>query len=159
MRSVLWYIALVGIPVVAILGILRLGERLVAPRAAHGLYSVAFDSTGSGRCLSALVADHEKRLSVAQSGPKLDVTFGPLELFGTIQGERINAATATKDSALLRAANCLTGDSIALSGALPTRGASDTHWVGNFLFPGCTTCPSVPFRATRLPDRARNGDN
>lgn len=159
MRSVLWYIVLVGIPVAAMLGILRLGERLVAPRASHGQYSVTFDSTGSGHCISALVADQEKRLNIAQSGPKLDVTFGPVELFGTIDGDSIYAAAGTKDNALLRAANCLTVDTVAVLAALPAKGASDTHLVGNFMFPGCTTCPPVPFRATRLPGRSGNGDN
>ncbi|MGH7694756.1 MAG: hypothetical protein ACRENH_07230, partial [Gemmatimonadaceae bacterium] len=159
MRPALWYVVLVGVPVAAMLVILRLGERLVAPRAAHGQYSVAFDSTWSGHCLSALVADQEKQLSIAQSGPKLDVTFGPLELFGTVAGERVYAAAATKDSVLLRAANCLTSDTVAVSAALSARGATDTHLVGSFLFPGCTTCPSVPFRATRLPGRSRSGGN
>lgn len=159
MRPVLWYVVLVGIPVAAMLGILRLGERLVAPRAAHGQYSVAFDSTGAGHCLSALVADQEKRLNIAQSGPKLDVTFGPVQLFGTIDGDSIYAAAPTKDNALLRAASCLTVDTVAVSAALPARGASETHLVGSFLFPGCTTCPSVPFRATRLPDRSRTADD
>ena len=159
MRPVLWYIGLVGIPMAAILGILRLGERVVAARAAHGQYSVAFDSTGSGHCLSALVADQEKLLTIAQSGPKLDVTFGPAELFGTIDGDSIYAAAPVKDNALLRAASCLTVDTVAVSAALPARGATDTHLVGSFLFPGCPTCPSVPFRATRLPDRSRSGDN
>jgi hypothetical protein len=159
MRPVLWYVVLVGIPVAAMLGILRLGERLVAPRAAHGQYSVAFDSAGAGHCLSALVADQEKQLNIAQSGPKLDVTFGTIEFFGTIQGDSIYAAAQTRDNALLRAANCLTVDAVAVSAALPARGATDTQLVGSFLFPGCTTCPAVPFRATRLPDRSRNADD
>ena len=159
MRPVLWYVVLVGVPVVAMLGILRLGERLVAPRAAHGQYSVVFDSTGSGHCLSALVVDQETRLNIAQSGPKLDVTFGALELIGTIDGDSVYAAAPTKDNVLLRAASCLTVDTVSVSAALPAKGATDTHLVGSFLFPGCTTCPSVPFRAARLPGRARNGDN
>ncbi|HEY7567153.1 MAG TPA: hypothetical protein VH762_06255 [Gemmatimonadaceae bacterium] len=159
MRSVVWYVVLVGIPVAAMLGILRLGERLVAPRAAHGQYSVAFDSTGAGHCLSALVAGQQKRLNIAQSGPKLDVTFGSVELFGAIDGDSIYAAAPTTDNALLRAASCLTVDTVAVSAALPARGASDTDLAGSFLFPGCTTCPSVPFRATRLPDRSRNAAN
>jgi len=156
MRPVLWYVVLVGVPVAAMLGILRLGERLVAPRAAHGQYSVAFDSAGAGHCLSALVPDQEKRLNIAQSGPKLDVSFGRVELFGTIDGDSIYAAAQIKDTALLRAASCLTVDAVAVSATLPARGATDTHLVGSFLFPGCTTCPAVPFRATRLPDRSRN---
>jgi hypothetical protein len=155
MRPVLWYIVMVGVPVAAMLGILRLGERLEPPRAAHGQYSIAFDSAGSGHCLSALVADGDSRLNIAQSGPKLDMTFGPVELFGTIDGDRIYAAAPTQENALLRAASCLTVDTVAVSAALPARGATDTHWVGNFLFPGCATCPGVPFRGTRLPDRER----
>lgn len=109
--------------------------------------------------MAALVADQEKRLNVAQSGPKLDVTFGSLELIGTLERDSIYAAAATKDNALLRAASCLTVDTVAVSAALPARGATETDLVGSFLFPGCTTCPSVPFRATRLPDRSRNSDD
>jgi len=155
MRPVLWYLALVGLPVAAMLGILRVGERLVPPRAVHGEYAVVFDSAGSGHCLSVLVPDGEKRLSVAQSGPKLDVTFGSLELFGTLDGDSLYVVAPTKDNALRRAASCLTRDTIAVSGALPRKGASDTHLIGSFLFPGCGMCPAVPFRAMPLPDRAR----
>jgi hypothetical protein len=105
------------------------------------------------------VAGQQKRLNIAQSGPKLDVTFGSVELFGAIDGDSIYAAAPTTDNALLRAASCLTVDTVAVSAALPARGASDTDLAGSFLFPGCTTCPSVPFRATRLPDRSRNAAN
>ena len=154
MRPVLWYLVLVGLPVAAMVGILRLGERLVPPRAAHGQYSIAFDSTGSAHCVSAIVAE-ARRLGIAQSGPKLDVTLGPVELFGNVDGERVYAAAPTKNNALLRAANCLTVDTIALSVTLPAKGSAETHLVGSFLFPGCATCSSVPFRATRLPDRER----
>ncbi len=155
MRPVLWYVALVGLPVAATLGILRLGERLEPPRAAHGEYSVAFDSAGSGHCLSALVADGETRLSIAQSGPKLDIAFGPVELLGSIDGDSVYTAGPTENNALLRAASCLTVDTIAVSATLPPKGSSDTSLHGRFLFPGCGTCPGVPFLATRLLDRER----
>lgn len=157
MRPVFWYLVLVGLPVAAMLGILRLGERLVPPRAAHGQYSVTFDSAGSGHCLAALVFDEERRLRVAQSGPKLDVTLGSIELFGTIDGDRIYAAAPITDRAPLRAASCLTPDTVAFSAVLGLKGPTGSQLSGSFLFPGCGACPFVPFRASRLPDREVGG--
>ena len=142
MRPLLGYIALVGVPVLALLGILRLGEGLVAPRAVHGQYEVTVDSLGVDSCL-AQFAGAEKRMTIVQSGTRLLLTVGqemPVTFTGTIAGYTIRAAAATA---------CLTADSIALS-ATVERTAAEPRIVGAFEVPGCATCRAAPFQARRL---------
>lgn len=158
MRPILWYLVLVGLPVAALFGIVELGERIKPPRAAHGQYSVTFDSAGSARCLTALVGGETQQLTISQSGPRLDVTYGPVLFSGTIAGDSIRAAAPIVDSALLRAASCLTADTVGISAAI-AKGARATEptLTGAFVFPNCATCAAVPFRAARLADSRHRG--
>lgn len=158
MRAIGWYLTLVGVPVAALLAILRFGERLQPPRAVHGQYTLAFDSIGGGQCLATLVSETDRRLAIEQSGPRLEMTFGGTAFVGRIVGDSIRAAAVTNsDSALLRAGNCLTVDTIRISAALARESAGDARLDGRFVFSGCRNCPAVPFQALRLPDRRSRG--
>ena len=152
MRAIGWYLVLVGIPAAALLGILKLGETLEPPRAVHGHYTVTFDSSGSGRCLSAVVPQGQTRLTISQSGPRIALSLGAIEFHGTINGDSVRAAAPVADNALIRAANCLTSDTLAIAAAL-VKTANETRLAGAFTFAGCRTCTAVPFAAARLPDR------
>jgi hypothetical protein len=152
MRPVLWYLAFVGVPFLALLGILRLGEGLVPPRAVHGQYSVTFDSSGSGRCVFDMLQDGERRLHVSQSGPRLELMWGSLLLEGSVSGDNVQAAAVLGDSGKPGSGSCLTADTMVLSGLLE-RTADADGLTGEFRMPGCATCAPVPFRAARLPDQ------
>lgn len=150
MRPFFWYVAFVGLPVVALLGILRLGEGLVAPRAVHGEYTIAVDSSNVSPCLSPLVAGSERRMTIAQSGTRLQLTLGsetPIILAGTLAGDTIRVVAATR---------CLTADSVGMS-ATVEKSATETELVGQLQWPGCATCSPAPFRASRLPSESQRG--
>jgi hypothetical protein len=150
MRPIFWYLAFVGVPVLALLGILRLGEGLVAPRAVHGTYAVGVDSSSVALCFAPLLAGAERRMTVVQSGTRLQLTFGQtpaVVLTGTIAGDTIRAAAAK---------SCLTADSIALS-ATVRRTPPEGELVGQLEARGCSACPPAPFRARLLPTKARDG--
>jgi hypothetical protein len=154
MRSILWYLAFVGMPLVALLGILRLGQQLRPPVAVHGRYAIQFDSSGAGPCVSALADSGEQRLTVSQSGPRLEMAFGRVALGGTITGDSVQATVRIDTSATLRAARCLTADTLRLVAAVERTG-QDTRLPGRLLFPGCESCAPVAFRATRLAEQSR----
>ncbi len=151
MRPVLWYLAFVGVPFLALLGILRIGEGLTPPRAVHGQYSVTFDSSGSGRCVFDVLRDGEQRLHVSQSGPRLELMWGPLLLEGSIAGDNVQAAARLGDSDKPGSGTCLTADTMLVAAALE-RTTDEVRLAGEFRMPGCATCAPVPFRAVRLPD-------
>ena len=156
MRPVLWYLAFVGVPFLALLGILRFGERLTPPRAAHGQYSVTFDSSGSGRCVHDMLRDGEQRLHISQSGPKLEMSWGGLLLEGSIEGDNAQAAAVLGHGSKPGSGSCLTADSMVIAGVLE-RTTEATRLSGQFRMPGCATCAPVPFRAVRLPDHRSGG--
>ncbi len=150
MRSVFWYVVFVGVPLLALLGILRLGEGLPAPRAVHGEYSFAVDSSGAIGCLMPAVAGGERRMTISQSGTRLELKLmgdKPVAFRGTIAGDTIRVAAAR---------TCLTADSSAMS-ATVERTESATQIVGQMELRGCGTCPRVPFRARRLPTKPQQG--
>lgn len=95
MRFVTLYLVLVGLPVLGVLGILRAGQELTAPRSVSGTW-VAEPSFGAepvGACwLSRLGADR-LTMMVSQSGPNLDAALQgqrPISLQGTIQRDRLD---------------------------------------------------------------------
>jgi hypothetical protein len=156
MRPVLWYLTFVGVPFLALLGILRVGERLTPPRAVHGQYAVTFDSSGSGRCVYDMLRDGEQRLNVSQSGPRLELSSGDLLLDGSIEVDNIQAAAPLGDGAKPGSGSCLTADTLIVAAVLE-RTTEATQLSGQFRMPGCATCAPVPFRAVRLPDQRSAG--
>ncbi|HJU72220.1 MAG TPA: hypothetical protein VJ717_00630 [Gemmatimonadaceae bacterium] len=152
MRSALWYLLLVGMPVLALMGVLRLGQGLDAPRAVHGLYAVTYDSATSGPCIANLTSAQPNELTVAQSGTRLDVRVGDLLLVGAIAGDSVYAAAPGK---AFRTASCETLDSVAVT-AVVVRTGSERALVGQVMFRGCATCAPARFRALRVPERSSN---
>jgi hypothetical protein len=80
MRSILTYVFLVGIPLAGLMGILNLGERLVAPRSLAGNW-VAVERTSRAawdpRCRVAAEPDEDDEgpsaMRIVQSGGRADV--------------------------------------------------------------------------------------
>jgi len=153
MRPVLWYLAFVGVPILALIGILRIGANLTAPQAVHGQYALMADSSGGTPCVSAL--SRAPQLTVRQSGTRLDIRFGDVTLKGEVVGDSLTAVTPIRDGSPLRT-SCQASDSLRLAA---TRAAGDTlqRLVGTFLFDECATCGSLPFQATRTGAAPRGG--
>ncbi|MGH7711157.1 MAG: hypothetical protein ACREOG_07730 [Gemmatimonadaceae bacterium] len=150
MRPILLYLGLVGLPFAALLGILRLGQELDPPRAAHGQYTVTFDSSGSGRCVFDL--DSDQQLGVSQSGPRVELTWGRVVLDGSVTGDSMQAAAAFREGVKPGNGSCLTADTLAVAAAIE-KTSEVTRLSGQFRLPGCATCAPVLFQALRLSDR------
>jgi hypothetical protein len=166
MSALRLYLPLIGIPAVALIGVLRIGEGLRAPPGLHGDWSVrearaeapfpatAEPSTSSDAgCLPKDLADSLRRLTIAQSGPNATVSILGPELTRWARGAirvREGAATGVLTGAESSPDRCggAPALAIAFAGAVP-----DTLHV-TLARPGCSTCATIRFIATRRPRSA-----
>lgn len=74
MRPVLLYLALVGLPILAVCGLLHMGERLSAPVSVAGTWSaqLSFPESLAG---DPMISPGVKVLTISQSGPQVFLTF------------------------------------------------------------------------------------
>lgn len=144
MRWVLLYLSMVGVPLLALLAILRVGERIVPPVALGGEWQVEFERVPSGAECAAFEFAGTTVLRIAQSGTYLTLRFGEprrTTLKGRLAGRalegwaRIRSETPCGDTLRVQAT--------AGPGDLPT------ELSGRFEVTACDACPRLPFRATR----------
>jgi len=98
MRSVFLYVVLVGLPILGVVAVLRVGERLTPPRSVGGDWTVEAPdlSAGISDCRPSWWNAGPLVMVIAQSGPDLVVTFPATPdwtLSGTIRGDTLTAAT------------------------------------------------------------------
>lgn len=160
MRALRLYLPLVGLPAIALVGVLRAGERLSAPPGIHGRWSVrrivlepplsSPRPTDAG--CSTAAADSIRRLVITQSGPRADVAM--IDAEGTVVGRAALqvrpgiAVGAIRDASAAAGCSSIGVLSLGFTGAVP-----DTirATLGR---PGCASCPAVRFIAVH-PARAR----
>lgn len=95
MRFVTLYLVLVGLPILGVLGILRAGQELTAPRSVSGTWvaETSFGADSAGACWLTRLGADRLAMVVSQSGSSLEVVLQgqrPLSLLGTIQRDRLN---------------------------------------------------------------------
>jgi hypothetical protein len=137
MRHILSYLALVGIPLLGLLGVLKLGERLAAPAAVHGAYTLTLPAPREA-CLAGLFPRDEPRVVVAQSGPIVQVRLGGaagLELRGHTDAGALRASGPLPHR---RPAGC-TADSVGFTGTV-TRTPEAWLLAGSLRLVPCDAC-------------------
>lgn len=154
MRHLLSYLALVGIPLLGLLGVLRLGEHLRAPAAVHGAYTLTLAAPGDP-CLAGNFARDGARIVIAQSGPIVQVRLGGpagLELRG-----RTDAGTLRASGPLphRRPTGCV-ADSVAFA-ATVTRTPEAWLLAGSLRPVPCDSCAPVPIAGV-LPRHAAGAE-
>ena len=97
MRAVLLYLVLVGLPVLGILGLLRVGQTLSAPTSLAGSWNAQLNVPGppGSSAGDPLVHPGPTVLSITQSGPRVFLTFDDIQkttLIGSVQGLLIYAS-------------------------------------------------------------------
>ena len=133
MKTLLQYLVLVGIPILGVLGILRMGQGLTAPQAVSGIWQVtpsgpALTPSAVRACPAAAEFLEQPNLSVEQSGPRLVFDLSNFTIHGTIEGQAVRAAS----------------ERIAFDARLESSGAMN----GTLGFPTCPDVPSISFIAT-----------
>ena len=150
------YIFLVGLPLLALLAILRAGSHLVAPVALHGDWRVQadFGAWHGVSCEAPLANSSPPLLSIAQSGTHLTVTLNDPDgtvLAGTIDGFTLSktpfARRTETELARRRDSGCLAQRSLSLRATVDQQGKKRSL-TGTFQLEGCASCPPIAFSAT-----------
>lgn len=144
MRSLLLYLALVGLPLAGLFGILRAGSRLEAPPAVGGAWRV-----------EAPASPADSVLEVSQSGVHAVVRHGGVRMRGEVRGDSLFAA-AGHTWHTPPAAVCGPAFGRELR-ARVDRAAEPDRMEGTVIVPGKPECPAAMISAVHVPKPARGG--
>jgi hypothetical protein len=153
---VIAYILLVGLPLLALAGVLRSGRSLKAPFSVDGAWKLDTganhaSAAGCGDLLSAMAATP---LSISQSGTSLVINLGSgRTTTGTLDGKTIRAQF--RGTANSSAAGCA-DHGLALAATLDPL-TEPRSLSGKISIDGCDTCAPLEFRATRQSPPAAGG--
>ena len=151
------YILFVGIPLLALVGILRAGKHLTAPVALHGNWSVLADfSPWQGvPCGALLINTRPLLLRIDQSGSDLTLTLNDparTTLPGIIDGFSLSTTFSAGRGGTAPAprpdAGCLGSQSLRIQ-ATVIEHEKQRSLAGTFNLDGCASCPAIAFSATR----------
>ena len=143
------YAPLVGIPFLAVLGLLRAGSGLHAPQSIHGEWRVQFAAPNptASACVASVTGDSLHSLSITQSGPKAAVTLrsadGDAWAFGNL-----TIRTDTAQGALTEQTPAGCGAPRRLTLTFGDRPIPDSLH-GMLDDPACASCAGIEFRASR----------
>ena len=151
------YILFVGVPLLALVGILRAGRHLTAPLAVHGDWSVQadFGPWQGVPCGALLINSQPLVLRIDQSGSNLTLTLNDparttlpatidgLSLSTTFSAGREGTAPAPRPDA-----GCLGSQSLRIKAAV-NQHEKQRSLAGTFNLDGCASCPPIAFSATR----------
>ena len=152
------YILFVGVPLLALVGILRAGSHLTAPVAVHGDWSVQadFGPWQGVPCGALLINSQPLLLRIDQSGSNLTLTLNDAAktaLPATIEGFSISTTFPTGRGGTAPAprpdSGCLGSQSLRIQAAV-NQHEKQRSLAGTFRLDGCASCPPVAFSATRL---------
>jgi hypothetical protein len=156
-KLVVDYLLIVGIPLVAFVGILRVGRHLTAPVALHGNWSVQADFTPwqGFPCSALLINSQPLLLKIDQSGRSLTLTLNNSErtvLPGTLDGLVLSTAISTGQGGTTPIprpdAGCRGSESLRIQAAVKQR-ENQRFLAGTFSLDGCASCPPIAFSANR----------
>jgi len=149
------YLLFVGVPLLALVGILRAGSHLTAPVALHGNWSVQADfAPWQGvPCAAPLISSQPLRLRIDQVGSNLTFTLNDpakTALPGTLEGLSLRttflAGQGSRASAPLPDAGCLGAQSLRIQAAVTQHG-KQRSLAGTLALEGCASCPPIAFSA------------
>jgi hypothetical protein len=139
------YVALVGIPILALIGILDAGHDLRAPVSVSGAWDLQADwgPLTSAPCAVLWADSSEQRvLEVSQSGKYLTLSIDPLTGSGTIENGRLTAEALRP----MKPVSCQSGEnSVNFKASFESSDAMN----GSLRVNGCASCSGIPFRAVR----------
>jgi hypothetical protein len=151
------YVFFVGMPLLALVGILRAGAHLTPPLAVRGRWFVSadFSSWRSAPCEARLANAPEPLLNITQSGKDLTIQLNDTEtvvMVGTINGGTVMAAypDALGKIALtpMPGNACPSPKLLRLQANVEGQG-KQRSLNGTLAMDGCAGCPSLAFRAFR----------
>jgi hypothetical protein len=157
-RIIVAYILLVGVPLLALVGILRAGSRMTPAPALRGKWIVETDFSRwrDLPCEAVLKSAPQPFFTIGQSGKDLTITLNNPEktvLFGRIRGFDLRAASTVAqinyDS--VPAASCPDPRSLRFAAHIDGSG-KERSLKGTISVESCTECAPLSFSAIRQPE-------
>jgi hypothetical protein len=144
------YLAFVGLPMVGVVAVLKLGEQLRAPPPVKGRWSMEIQGhiRPALECQAAQSGKERSLLEIQQSGSQLGLVVAaagagePVAFRGEIDGKEVKARASMPEGAGPNAP-----DEAFLSAGLET--SQPERLVGQLELPECPSPVQVPFRATK----------
>jgi hypothetical protein len=159
MRSVFLYLFLVGLPVLAISGVLRVGQRLRSPIFVGGTWRLERNKDPDSSCGYALINSERRVLTISQSGSRLLLTLNDDDrttFAGEIRDATITATTARPASETSIDAQGISDASIQLHATVERESGSD-RLLGALTFYDCATSAVTSFSAQRQAAKTTQG--
>jgi hypothetical protein len=149
---VIAYILLVGLPLLALVGVLRSGRGLVAPISVDGVWKLGTDqpSPPAGKCGKSLASIQDSLVTISQSGKQLSLTLNngsPVIGSGVIEGTTLNA-TVPFSSAPMNEPGCGSNTVLTLSATVNPK-AEARSMQGTISVNDCASCSTVNYLASR----------
>ncbi len=139
------YICLVGLPLLALVGVLDVGRKLIAPPSVDGPWMVEADfrSLAPSPCAGVFGTLRQPLLLISQSGTHFDFALNSATRLGgegALQGSQL---TGSGDIS-----NCAAPPTFVMTAAVSGQ-ASNRTLDGRFSIPSCVNCTPVSFHAIR----------
>jgi hypothetical protein len=153
MRTILLYLLLVGIPVLGLSGLMRLGRRLNPPISVAGTWSMQTNSraVGASPCVDPFARTVHLVLTITQSGTHLLLRLNDEEgsiMTGEIYGPNLSAKTLVRPDSPLVDVSSRNPTAILFNAAVDRRTQPD-RLVGQLNFSDLPPCGNLAFTATR----------
>jgi len=150
-RLIAAYVSLVGLPALALIGVLRTGGRLTAPPFIGGAWTVESDMKALAAipCAGAVIHGQAPVLAISQSGGYLYAGLGDpadTSLAGSVEGREI--AIRISNTTAVAAGLCRADNPVMLTAKLE-RDKDTATLIGEITAAGCADCRPVTFRASR----------
>jgi hypothetical protein len=157
-KLALTYVLLVGVPVLALFGILRAGRLLTAPVSMGGIWDLDanFNALGSAPCVSLLNGIDQPFFTISQSGTSLLFAFddpGRTTVAGAILGATVSMGMGSSGFPAIAEGNCRDTHAVYLQGQV-SKQDDQRILTGVLGIHGCARCVPIPFRAVRQPPQA-----
>lgn len=138
------YILLVGLPLLALVGVLRSGRHLSAPLAVDGTWKVdAGSSNLANHPCTEISSVLNSPLLISQSGRSLEVSFkGKSPASGSLDDKNLKSSVSVGNGS-----GC---GQVTLAAVVDAK-SEPRSLTGQLSFPGCQSCAPVDFRAVREP--------
>ena len=151
------YFLFVGLPLLALVGILRAGSHLTPPLAVRGDWFVLADFSiwRHAPCEAYLTNPFEPSLKITQSDKDIRIELSSTEkvvMVGTINASTLVAASPDAPGKIelipMPGAGCPNPKSMRLQAEVKGQG-KQRSLTGTFTVDGCTHCPAIAFTAFR----------
>jgi len=145
-RIGLAYLLLVGLPVILMVGTLRVGRRIAAPFSIGGSWAVTLDPVAQLDGCAGWRPDRRELIAeVSQSGTSVAITLNDSRK--TVLNSTLSYRRIIGSSAPVRIAGCQ--DMRLVIDANVASEVMGRSLAGRFLLADCPGCGSIPFRASR----------